>query len=223
MRARKWRYWLVAGIGGLGTWFILFAAWIGVAILRGSTERQAGALALNFVLIAFIAIVGLLVMHRATYRSFWHADRRRALDADDPTVSFGSNRTLPPPVVDWPLALRLRHILVYVVGIVTLLFTFAPYANQLAIVRFLTLHSAGRTSAGSLSTLLFGYLPMLSIAALAMLATYRQMRRRDAGLLDARQRFLLDAETNWLFSFGAAFGTTVLLCRMAGGMIVAHL
>ena len=71
--------------------------------------------------------------------------------------------------------------------------------------------------------LLFGYLPLGILALIAMLLTSRQMRRRDAGLLDARETLLLKAEVSWLFSFAAAFMVTAFLCRWGGSMIVAYL
>ena len=61
---------------GVGIWFacmlILFPAWIGTAWLLGSTERNAGGVALNVVLTIFIAVVGLPLFQRAMYRWFWH-------------------------------------------------------------------------------------------------------------------------------------------------------
>ena len=113
--------------------------------------------------------------------------------------------------------------LIHLVGIVTLVYAFAPYDNQLAIIHFVRAHSAGPSSAGSLSALLFGYLPIVVLAGLAMLLTQRQMRRRDAGLLDARGKLPLEAEVTWLFSFGAAFTVTAFFCRWGGSMIVAYL
>ena len=208
MRARKWRKWLVLSVIWLVGVITLFAAWIGVAILRGSTERNAGGAALNLVIVLFLAIVGLIAMHRAMYRSFWHIDRKRAaarLRPGDPVTPFALEPTPPPPRIDWPWTLRVRHMLIYLVGIVTLVYAFAPYDNQLAIIHFVTAHSAGPSSAGSLSALLLGYLPIVVLAGLAMLLTQRQMRRGNAGLLDAREKLLLEAEVTWLFSFGAAF------------------
>jgi hypothetical protein len=226
MRARKWRQWLVLSLIWLVGVITLFAAWISVAILRGSTERDAGAVALNLVIVFFLAIVGLIAMHRGLYRWFWHVDRKRAagkLLPGDPGPPFGSEATAPPPRIDWPWTLRLRHAVIYVAGMLTLLYAFAPYDNQLAIVHFVIAHSAGPSSAGSLNTLLFGYLPMGVLAILAMLLTWRQTRRRDAGLLDTRGKLLLEAEVSWLFSFGAAFTVTAFLCRWGGSMIVAYL
>ena len=119
--------------------------------------------------------------------------------------------------------MRLRHALIYLVGVATLVYVFAPYDNQRAIVRFLIAHSAGPSSAGSLSELIFGYVPMAFLAALAMILTSRQMRRRDAGLLDAHEKLVLQAELSWLFSFAAAFTLTMFLCRWVGSMTLAYL
>jgi hypothetical protein len=216
----------VLGVVGVVMWILLFAAWIGVAFLRNSADRNAGAVALNLVVVALLAVAGLIATHRGMYRWFWHLDRKRAagtLRLGEPEPRYGSEPTEPLPRIDWPLSLRLRHALITLLGIATLFYAFAPYENQRAIVHFIWAHSAGRGSAGSLSSILFGYLPMAGTAALAMLLTWRQMKRRDAGLLDERATMMLEAETNWLFSFGAAFTVTALLCRMAGSMIVAYL
>jgi hypothetical protein len=226
MRARKWRQWLVLISVSLLSVMILFPAWFAVAFLLDSPERNAGAVALNLVLVFFLAIVGLAAMHRGMYRWFWHIDRKRAagtLPFGDQGPPFGSEETAPPPCIHWPWTSRLRHAAIYVAGILTLLYAFAPYDHQLAIVRCVLAHSAGRSSAGSLNTLLFGYLPMVVLATLTLLLTWRQMRRRDAGLLDASGKLLLEAELSWLFSFGAAFTVTAFLCRWAGSMIIAYL
>jgi cytochrome bd-type quinol oxidase subunit 2 len=88
----------------------------------------------------------------------------------------------------------LRHVLIYFVGILTLLYAFVPYDNQLAVARFITVYSAGLSSSGTMSMLLFGYLPMAVVVLLAISLTWRQLRRRDAGLLDARGKLILEAE-----------------------------
>ena len=224
--AHGWRRGLILGIGWLVTTISLLFIWIAVAYFRGSTEHDSAAVALNLVLSGFLAIVGLIVMHRATYRWFWHVDRKRAageLRLGDREPAYGSEQTAPPPHIAWPWTLRLRHSLTYVIGIITVLYLFAPFEHQRAIASFVIKHSAGRSSAGSLSTMLFGLLPLLVTTMLAILLTYRQMHRRDAGLLDAHETLLLEAETIWLFSFGAALAMTMLLCKVAGGMVLAHL
>ncbi len=226
MRMREWRRWLVMSLASLVTTVPLLAVWIGVAILRGSTERDAGAVALNLVLIFSLAVVGLIILHGAAYRWFWHVDRKRAkgtLRVGGPAPAFGSKPTLPSPRVVWPRTLRVRHAFIYFVSIGTLLYAFAPYHHQLAIVRFVATHSVGGSSVGILNILLFGYVPLIMLVGLTMLLTWRQTRRRDAGLLDTRERLVLEAETSWLFSFGLAFAGTTLLCRSAGSMIAVHL
>lgn len=223
MQSSGMRRWLIL----TALWFIIliviFSAWIGVALLRGSTDRDAGAAALNLVLVVFLAIVCLIAFQRAMYRWFWHLDRRRFAGPQhesgfDPP--FGSEPTQPAPRIDWPWTLRVRHLFVHLVGITTLIYSFAPYDNQRAIARFVMSSSAGRASAGSLTMLVFGYLPMTALAVAAMLLTYRQLRRRDAGLLDAAETMVFEAEVSWLFSFAAAFAVTAVLCRWVGGMIL---
>ncbi len=225
-RVNRWHRWALPGILAIVAFPLLFAAWIGAAFLFQSSGKESGAVALNLVVTCAVAIAVLILMHRAIYRWYWHVDRRRAAGAirsGDPEPRFGSEPTAPPPRIDWPWTLRLRHALFYLIGIMTLLYAFAPYDHQRAIIRFLGAHSAGRASAGSLATFVFGYLPMGVLMALAMALTRRQVRERDAGRLDARGRILLEAEVTWLFSFAAAYVTAMLLCRLLGGAIVAHL
>jgi hypothetical protein len=224
-RHRVWQCVIIAG-AALLLWVLLFAAWIGIAILRNSTDRDAGAVALNLVSSLCLALVMLFPTHGAIHRWFWHLERKRAtglLRLGEREPRYGSEPTAPAPRVDWPLAARLRHGLIYLLAVATILYAFAPYEHQLRIVRFVAAHSAGGASAGSLSALLFGYLPMVLTVGIAMLLTHRGMRRLDAGLLDQRAALMLRAETVWLFSFAAAFTTTVFLCRIIGGLIVAYL
>ena len=224
-RGPKWRRWLVIAGMFLGGWTLLFGGWIGVALLRGATDRDAGAVAFNIVLVIFMATCMFLVLHRALYRQFWHQDRKRAADGMNPVdTAFPSKagRTLPP-VVRWPWGLRLRHGVLRFIGMATLLHVFLPFGNQVAISGFLARHSAGWASAGSLATLLFAWVPLVLLSLLSMLLLSRQMRRRDAGLLDEEGKQLLQAETNWLFSFAAAFAMTVLLCRVFGAMVIRYL
>lgn len=226
MRARQWRQWLIVSLLLLVGWSALFGAWIGIALLRASTDRDAGAIAMNIVLVLFMGAVLFPTMHRATYRWFWHLDRKRAAGSPYAEVTafrFGEEPTVPPPLVRWPWTLRLRHGAMLLLGVAALLYAFLPFANQIAIGRFLVGHSAGRVSAGSLGTLLFGYLPMLALAFVSMLLLSRQFRRRDAGLLTDEQKLLLAAEMNWLFAYATAFGATMLLCRIFGAMIVQYL
>jgi len=214
---------------GAGIWLacmlILFPAWIGTAILLGSTERNAGGVALNVVLTIFIAVVGLPLFHRAMYRWFWHIERKRleGMPMDTPLPKYDSEPTAPAPRIDWPWPLRLRHALVHVLGIATLIYIFLPYANQLFFARIISQYSGGRASAGSLNSLIFFYLPLAAVMGLAVLLTWRQMRRRDAGLLADHERQWLEAETTWLFSWGAAFVMALLLCRFSGSMITRFL
>lgn len=226
LRGPRWRRWLLIGVVLLVGWSALFGGWIGIALLRGSTDRNAGAVAFNIVLIVFMATVLFLLLQRGLYRWFWHIDRRRGhgrVDHGDKALVFGAVRTEAPPVIVWPWQLRVRHAGFLLIGMATLLFVFLPFENQLAIGGFLARHSAGRASAGSLSMLIFAWLPLLLLGLLSMLLLSRQMRRRDAGLMDAEARRVLAAEMNWLFSFATAFAMTMLLCRLFGAMVVHYL
>lgn len=206
---------------------IILPIWIGLVILlnRDPARPVSAEAALNLLLVAIIAIAGLPLMHAGQYRWFWHIDHKRGagrLGVMESAPRFGSERTEPSPAVPWPGWMRVRHVLIHLVGMAILLITFAPYGNQRAIVHLLHRFSAGTASYGSLAGLLFGYVPLALFCLLAMLLTQRQMKRRDAGLLDAEQSLVLNAEVNWLFSFGAAFLIAALLCRFAG-MIIRYL
>jgi hypothetical protein len=225
MRGRLWRQGLVIGAFAVIAFPTLMAAWIAIAYLRDATNEDAGAVALNMLAMAVLSMIVFPLTHAAVYRWMWHVYRRRA--ATPPGAwkepAYGSERTEPAPRIDWPGALRARHALMYAAGAAALLFAFLPYDHQLRFTRFVALHSIGSASAGSLSSLLFVYLPMLVLRGLAMLLTARRMRQRNVGLLDGRHALLLAAEVNWLFAFAAAFTMTALLCRMLGSAIVAYL
>lgn len=214
---------------GVGIWvacmLILFPAWIGTAWLLGSTERNAGGVALNVVLTIFIAVVGLPLFHRAMYRWFWHIDRKRlsGMSMATPLPEYGTEPTAPAPRIDWPWRLRVRHVLVHMLGIATLIYLFLPYANQLFFARVVSQYSSGRASAGSLNSLIFFYLPFAAVMGITVLLTWRQVRRRDAGLLNDHEKKVLEAETTWLFSWGAAFIMALLFCRFSGSMITRFL
>lgn len=214
MRVSKWRQWLVLYPLIMVVTFLLLLVWIGVAYFRDSTERNAGAVAFNIVISGFIATIGLIIMHRGLFYRF------RKSSQPGPG---GSSPQGPLQRIDWPWALRLRHLAIYVIGMATLICTFVPYGNQLAIGRFITRYSAGRSSAGSLSAIVLGYLPMVVLSLLALALVHRQMKRQDAGLLDERGKAVLTAEIDWLFSFGAAFCAAVFLCHFGGNLAVALL
>lgn len=225
LRGPRWRRWLLIVMLFLVGWSALFGGWIGIALLRDSTDRNAGAVAFNIVLVVFMATVMFLILQRGLYRWFWHIERRRGHGWFEPggkAMQFGATRTDTPPVIAWPWQLRLRHLGFLLLGMATLLFIFLPFENQLAIGGFLARHSAGRASAGSLSMLIFAWLPLLLLGGLSMLLLSRQMRHRDAGQLTAEGKLLLAAEVNWLFSFATAFAMTMLLCRLFGAMVVRY-
>jgi len=69
--------------------------------------------------------------------------------------------------------------------------------------------------------LLFAWLPLLVLMAACMLLLYRQVRRRDAGLLDEAGERLLNAEMSWLLAFAGALPATMLVCRVAGAVVGA--
>lgn len=207
---------------------IMLAMWIGLvfALNRDPAHPVSAEAALNLLVVLIVAVPGFFLMHRGQYRWFWHLDRAREsgrLKTGDANPDYGSEPSEPVPKIAWSPMLRLRHALMYLLGMVILIMTFAPYDNQISIGHWIHRFGAGSASRGSLSGLVFVYLPMLVFCALAMLLTYRQMKRRDAGALDAIKALELKAELNWLFSFAAAFAVSSLLCRFAGSMILGYM
>jgi hypothetical protein len=225
MRARPWRQALVIGAFAMVAFPTLMGAWIAIAYFRGATDEDAGAVALNVLAMPVLVLILFPLTHRAVYRWVWHVHRRRATTSQraEQDLTYGSEKTEPTPYITWPWQLRARHALMYAAGAAALLFAFLPYNHQLQFTRFVAQHSVGSASAGSVSAILFVYLPIVALCGLAMLLTAGQMRRHKAGSLDKREALLLAAELNWLFAFAAAFTMTVLFCRLLGGAIVAYL
>jgi len=225
---RPWQTVLLIFFGVMPFAAIMLAMWIGLAFAlnRDPAHPVSAEAALNLLLVVFVAVPGFFFMHRAQYRWFWHLDRARAtgrLKPSDRDPDYGSEPSEPAPKIAWSPVLRLRHALMYLLGMAILIMTFAPYEHQISIIHWLDRFSAGSASRGSLSGIVFVYLPMILFCTLAMLLTYRQMKRRDAGALDAAEALELGAEVNWLFSFAAAFAIASLLCRFAGSAILGYM
>ncbi|HDS1831216.1 TPA: hypothetical protein RNT04_003462 [Stenotrophomonas maltophilia] len=213
MAVAPWRRWLVAGVllvTGLG---VFFAGWFGLAMLLGDNEDGA-AMALNAAFVLLLSLVLLPALHYGFLRGF----RSSAQGRDRLAFRFGAEDTAPVSAIKWPWSWRLRHAVLYVLGIATLLLVFLPHDNQAAFSAFIGRYSAGRASAGSLTMLVFAWLPLLTLMGVCMLLLRRQFRLRDAGLLDVVGKRLLSAESHWLFSFAAAFAATAFLCRLIGSV-----
>lgn len=220
---RPWQMALLVVFAVMPLVAVMLMLWLGLTVLLNSdpAHQVSAEATLNLLLVVFVAVPGFLLMHKAQYRWFWHLDRSCATRRC--RAEFGSEPTAKQPTMAWPVVLRLRHAAMYVFGMAVLITTFAPYQHQISIAHWLSRYSAGGASRGSLSGIVFVYLPMVVFAAFAILLTYRQLRRRDAGALNAGQMLLLEAETNWLFSFALTFGVASLLCRVAGSMILSNL
>ena len=81
----------------------------------------------------------------------------------------------------------------------------------------------GSATRRQLTGLVSGYIPMMLFSLLAIALSRRQYRRREAGLLDERERSLLQAETNRLFSFGVGLVSVMLFGQLLGNIIVTRL
>lgn len=225
MNGRPVRRMIVVIVAFLVGWPLLFGGWIAVAMLRGSTESNASAVAFLYVIMPFLAVVLFLAIQRMSYRRFWYNDRERARGAS-PTDGFeapGGGPFPPAPQIDWPLTLRLRHGLFYLLAMAGLIWSFLPYEHHVAIAHLMADTGHGSATRRQLTGLVFGYVPMMLFALLAIALTRRQYRRRDAGLLDERERSLLRAETNWLFSFGVALASVILFSQLFGNIIITRL
>ncbi|HHA2376475.1 hypothetical protein [Stenotrophomonas maltophilia] len=182
-------------------------------MLLGDNEDGA-AMALNAAFVLLLSLVLLPALHYGFLRGF----RSSAQGRDRLAFRFGAEDTAPVSAIKWPWSWRLRHAVLYVLGIATLLLVFLPHDNQAAFSAFIGRYSAGRASAGSLTMLVFAWLPLLTLMGVCMLLLRRQFRLRDAGLLDVVGKRLLSAESHWLFSFAAAFAATAFLCRLIGSV-----
>ncbi|HAL23184.1 MAG TPA: hypothetical protein DCP40_10720 [Stenotrophomonas sp.] len=218
MTAKPGRRLLVAAVLFVVGMTVFFAAWFGLAILFGDRE-DGGALALNTVLVGFCAFVLLPVLHRGMLCGFWHHAREGEAGRTPGSFQLGANVASPHADVRWPWLLRLRHTVLYVLGMALVLFVFLPLDNQRAFASWVSRFSVSPAFAGQLNLLLFAWLPLLVLMALCMLLLYRQVRRRDAGLLDEADKRLLNAEMSWLFAFAGALAATMLVCRLAGAVV----
>lgn len=220
MTAKPGRRLVVAAVLFVVGMTVFFAAWFGLAVLFGDRE-DGGARALNTVLAGFCAFVLLPVLHRGMLRGFWHYVREGEAGRTPSSVQLGANVASPHGHVRWPWSLRLRHAALYVLGMALVLFVFPPLDNQRAFGSWVSRFSVSPAFAGQLNVLLFAWLPLLVLMAVCMLLLYRQVRRRDAGLLDEAGKRLLNAEMSWLFAFAGALAATMLVCRVAGSVVGA--
>lgn len=226
MEGRPLRRAVVAVSAFLVGFTFLFASWIGVAMWRRSTEPNAAAVALLYVIVPFLAVVVLFVMQRMSYRLFWNleqATRRGEWLPGDPVPAPGPRGTPPAPRVPWPWTVRVRHALLYASAIGGVLYGFMPYEHQVDLARLVWELGSGTATRRQLPVLLFGYLPLLAFGLLAVALTHRSRRRRDAGLLDAREQLILRGEVHWLSSFALALTMTILMAQFFGHLIIAKL
>ncbi len=121
------------------------------------------------------------------------------------------------------MRLRIRHAALTLAAMLGLTALFLPFGNQVRIAFFISRHSDGSATAGSLNEALFGWIPMILMAGLLVLLTYRQMQRRNDGMLDGGEQLLLRSELNWLTGFAMAFTAVVILCHMTGSMAITSL
>ena len=224
MRARWWRPWLVLFLAVFLFTPVLMSAIVGVIFLHGTTSNYGVAAALNEVSVV-VLVVAFPLFQRGMYRWSWHLDRRRALGTLSPgeQPQYGSEATEPPPLIAWPMRLRIRHAAMTLAAMLGLTALFLPFGNQVRFAFFIGRHRYGSATAGSLDDALFGWIPMILMVGLLVLLTYRQMQRRNDGMLDGGEQLLLRSELNWLTGFVMAFTTEVILCHMTGGMAIISL
>jgi len=216
---------IVLGIGG--TAVILFG-WIGLvyAVNTYTSVVMTTQAALNLILVALLAVVGLPTLHAANYRWFWHVHSKQASGAislGQQAPAFGSEPTASPPRVTKTAGQRLLYVSLYAVGILSLIAAYAPIDHQAWLAGLLGRFSAGRESFSSLARLVVIYLPM--IVSLAIIAPFveRDRRRLEEGVVDDREALRLQAKREWLFAFAAAFVMTGFIAFVAGNMILSFL
>lgn len=188
-----------------------------IILSKGSSYDVNMSIAANWLLVGFVALC-VPFFQRAMYRRLWHLEHRQhngSLRPEDPDPEWYSEYA-PPPKINWPWPLRLRHALFHLVGIASLLFVFMPYQNYFTIEHYLRVLHENTPSLPSIhpehlagvTLMVFIILPLLLLGGLAMLLTYR----RNSWLLDERTKFLLKAERIWLFSFSAGFIGALNMC-----------
>ncbi len=216
---------IVLGMGG--TAVILFG-WIGLvyAVNTYTSVIMTAEAALNLIIVALLAVVGLPVIHAANYRWFWHVHRNQvsgAISFGRQIPAFGSEPTASPPRVNKTAGQRLLYASLYAVGILSLIAAYAPIDHQAWLAGLLARFSAGRESFSSLARLVVIYLPMM--VSLAIIAPFVEWDRRrlEDGVVDREEALRLQAKREWLFAFAAAFVMTGFIAFVAGTMILGFL
>lgn len=213
--------WFAATFGMLLGWIGLvygLNVYAGIAI----TAEQV----LNLMLVGFIAVIGLPVLHAATYRWFWHIRRQQAVSGWTPDYqqpAFGSEPTLPPPRVRRTPRQIATYAVLYLIGVGSLIAAYAPLGHQEALNGFLSRFSAGRASFSSLANLVVIFLPMALSFACLMPFLEADRKRLAAGQVEDAEILPLQDRQEWLGSFATAFVMAGFLSFVAGNMILSHL
>ena len=206
---------------------VMLMGWIGLvyAVNTYTAIAITAEEVLNLILVGFVAVIGLPILHAATYRWFWHIRRKQAagefLLGEMP--GFGSEPTQSPPRIKWGARQIAVYAILYLVGMSSLIAAYAPLGHQEALTSFLWRFSAGRASFSSLVQLVIVFLPMaLSFACLVPLFE-ADRKRLTAGGLNEHEALSIRGRQEWLSSFATAFVMAGFLAFMAGNMILAHL
>lgn len=210
-------------------WFVItfgtLLGWIGSVFLLKTTiapDITANEV-LNGLLVLLLAVAGLPLIHAGLHRYFWKQSNRPFSDMTQPPPPFGAQRLEPVPRTRKTAAQWTVYVVMYLLAVPTLVWTFGPLRHQLQTAGFLSRFSAGSASFGSLMTIVTCYLPAFGGLLLVLWATSGERRRMDAGGLDPAELLRLRVKHDWLASFTMAFGIVSFLSFWAGLMILRHM
>lgn len=217
----------LVGLGFVATFGILLG-WIALVYFANTYTAipLTAEEALNLILVAFVAAVGLPLLHAAAYRWFWHIRRNQAAGRFSPGLdmpAFGSEPTQPAPRVRRSARQLSVYALLYVIGFSSLVAAYAPLGRQQALVEFLWRFSAGRASFSILVQIVIVYLPMALTFACLVPVFERDQKRIGAGGLTEDEALGIQDRQAWLSSFATAFVMAGFLSVVAGNLILGHL
>ena len=214
---------LLAGIGS----FFLVVVWVSIMFFLATHGSHAPAKAiLNELLTGLAVVVFLPALHRGLLRTFWRNEDRSEQGLPFIEGSYlDGNQPLPPavPKTASTLAQKLLYVACYVSGVAVLLWIYLPLAHMDTLLRFVSKHSGGSASAGSLLEFILAYLPMVVLLLPLMGVLEGERRAIASGRYPAQETLRRKLKQNWLLSFVAALIGTSMLCYLVSSLVLAYL
>lgn len=209
------------------------AVWGGLALVIGLLflSEYMGRLlsfeqAFNGVLSVFLILVFLPICHAGCHRWFWHVETRKksghyALGQKIPPM--GSEATEPAPPLKATTREKWVYGLLYVAAMALLLFIYLPLGHQEVIHRFITRYSSGRASAGSLTTIVILWMPLMAGLFAIFFYMEKDMKKVRAGQVTGADKERIELRFNWLGAFVTAVNMTSFMCYFLGNLILRYL